>query len=215
MICRNCNNEVEDNGAFCPYCGYKFAGINAEIQKIVNDDKYAEIFVDSDEQYIASLGDYYLNSYLTSKKIKRCISILSNRRIYLYGTMFDSNNDSITRYRTEKVVNVDDITGTGFVYTEAELGKLISGAFLTVIGIVSPGILSVLTEYSFRAQFFMLAIVGIILLVASLLSRKSLFFIEYAGGSVKFDASIYGIAESQDFHKQIRRVQDYLKSQNK
>lgn len=39
--------------------------------------------------------------------------------------MFDSNNVSVTQYRAEKVVNVEDVTGTGFIYTEPELWKLI------------------------------------------------------------------------------------------
>lgn len=125
--------------------------------------------------------------------------------------MFDSNNVSVTQYRAEKVVNVEDVTGTGFIYTEPELWKLISGTALTVIGIISE-LLIISLELGTLSQIpLFLLIPCILLLLSSLISRKSLFFIEYAGGTIKFDASIYGIEESQDFQKQIRRVQDFLR----
>ena len=113
----------------------------------------------------------------------------------------DDNNGSFSRERTEKIVNVEDITGTGFVYSEPGLWKLIIGILLTVTGIV--GILYILP--------LVLLIPGLLLITSYLTDRGSTFFIEYAGGYIRFDASIYGIEESQDFHKQIRRIQDSLK----
>lgn len=196
MYCGNCGKEIKDGSAFCPFCGDNIMDTEKiTFQTDNTTDKRQKLFIDSTEQYIASLGDSYLNSYLASKKMERCIAMLSSKRLYLYGTMYDSNSAILSRQRIEKVVNIEDITGTGFVYQEPSLWKLIVGIIL-----ICP---------------LVTAIIGIPLLISYFKGRQSLFVIEYAGGCIKFDASIYGIAESQDFHKQIRRVQDNIKDKNK
>lgn len=195
MFCGNCGKEIENGSIFCPFCGDHAVDTESiTSQTDSTTDKHQKLFIDSSEQYIASLGDSYLNSYLASQKVERCIAMLSSKRLYLYGTMYDSNSAILSRQRIEKVVNIEDVTGTGFVYQEPSLWKLIVGIIL-----ICP---------------LVTAIIGIPLLISYLKERKSLFIIEYAGGCIKFDASIYGIAESQDFHKQIRRVQDNIKGKN-
>lgn len=200
MYCGNCGKEIENDSKFCPYCGGNCSDEDntPQINNNINSDadKYQKLFIEPTEQHIASLGNSYLNSYLSSGKTKNCTAMLSNKRLYLYGTMYDSSSGSyLSRQRTEKVVNLEDITGTGFVYQEPSLWKLIVGIIL---------ILPLVT-----------AIIGILLVLSYMRERESLFVVEYAGGYIKFDASIYGIAESQDFHRQIRRVQDNLKDRNK
>ncbi|RKJ18005.1 zinc ribbon domain-containing protein [bacterium D16-50] len=195
MFCGNCGKEMENGSTFCPFCGECSAEENTPSRSKDAADKYQKLFVDAREQYIASLGDSYLNSYLSSKKIEHCIAVLSSKKLYLYGTMYDSDNVLVSRKRIEKVVNIEDITGTGFVYQEPSLWKLVLGIIL-LFPIVT-------------------AIIAIPLMVSYLKERQSLFAIDYAGGHIKFDVSIYGIAESQDFHKMIRRVQDSIKDKNK
>lgn len=206
MFCTKCGKELQKGETVCSKCGNNIESPGNDIKQMKEEDiknsiSYEKMFIRPDEHYIASLGDNYLNSYLASKKIKCCIAILSSYRIYLYGTIMDDNNGSFSRERTEKIVNVEDITGTGFVYSEPGLWKLIIGILLTVTGIV--GILYILP--------LVLLIPGLLLITSYLTDRGSTFFIEYAGGYIRFDASIYGIEESQDFHKQIRRIQDSLK----
>lgn len=53
-----------------------------------------------------------------------------------------------------------------------------------------------------------LIIVGILLFLAYLRKRKTLFRIEYAGGCIAFDVSLYAKAEIDDFQKQMRRAKD-------
>ena len=187
MFCGNCGKQIEDNSAFCPYCGDSIIS-NSIPQQETSANKYAKIFISPDEQYIASLGNSYLNSFLSSKAIKQCVALLSNKRVYLRGTMVDTNQGKIAKYNIEKIINLEDITGTGFIYAQEQIWKLIFA--LITVPLIIP---------------------AIILVISYLINRNTMFFIEYAGGSIRFDASIYGIAESQDFHKQIRRMQDKCK----
>ena len=176
----------------CPYCGTRIKQ-DTRIEKDVvkeKDDIYKVIFVEPDENYLGSLGNGYLNSFLTNKKIKRCIALLSDKRVYLRGNMVDINSGKIERFNMQKTIDLEDITGTGFVYSSPQVWKLVL-AILTIWAIIP----------------------AILLLVSYLKGRNTLFFIEYAGGCIKFDASIYGLAESQDFERQIRRAKNHVKEE--
>ena len=184
MFCGNCGKKIEDTSNVCPFCG-------TMVEKEVlteNKSKYERIFVEPDEKYIGSLGNGYINSFLTDRGINKCIALLSDKRVYLRGNMLDINSGKIARFNMQKTIDLEDITGTGFIYASPQLWKLIL-AILTV-PIIIP---------------------AIILVVSYIKSRETLFFIEYAGGCIKFDSSIYGLAESQDFEKQIRRAKNNVK----
>lgn len=184
MFCEMCGKAIEDNSDFCSYCG-------AMVEKeVINGkaDKYARIFVEPNEICVGSLGNSYLSSFLTTQKINRCVSILSDKRLYLRGNMIDINSGSIERFNTQKTIDLEDITGTGFIYASPQIWKLI---------------LAILTAP--------LIIPALLLIVSYIKNRDTLFFVEYAGGCIKFDVSIYGLAESQDFEKQIRRAKNKLK----
>ena len=186
MFCGNCGKQIDDSCNVCPHCGTR---IEKDVVK-EKDVTYKVIFVEPDENYLGSLGNGYLNSFLTNKKIKRCIALLSDKRVYLRGNMVDINSGKIERFNMQKTIDLEDITGTGFVYSSPQVWKLVL-AILT-IPVIIPAIL---------------------LIVSYLKSRNTLFFIEYAGGCIKFDASIYGLAESQDFERQIRRAKNHVKEE--
>lgn len=192
MFCGNCGKQIDDSCNVCPYCGTRIKQ-DTRIEKDVvkeKDDIYKVIFVEPDENYLGSLGNGYLNSFLTNKKIKRCIALLSDKRVYLRGNMVDINSGKIERFNMQKTIDLEDITGTGFVYSSPQVWKLVL-AILTIWAIIP----------------------AILLIVSYLKGRNTLFFIEYAGGCIKFDASIYGLAESQDFERQIRRAKNHVKEE--
>lgn len=186
MFCGNCGKQIDDSCNVCPHCGTR---IEKDVVK-EKDVTYKVIFVEPDENYLGSLGNGYLNSFLTNKKIKRCIALLSDKRVYLRGNMVDINSGKIERFNMQKTIDLEDITGTGFVYSSPQVWKLVL-AILTIWAIIP----------------------AILLLVSYLKGRNTLFFIEYAGGCIKFDASIYGLAESQDFERQIRRAKNHVKEE--
>ncbi len=199
MFCGNCGKEIEDTSEFCPYCG-------ATVEKealAANDSKYAKIFVEPNENYIDSLGNNYINSFLTDKKIDCCIAFLSDKRVYLRGDMININGGKLEHSNIQQTIDLEDITGTGFVYSSPQVWKLVLAIILPIIGI--------LLLFLHNAGGVLGVIASILLLVSYMKGRNTLFFIEYAGGCIKFDASIYGLAESRDFEKQIRRAKNKVK----
>lgn len=187
MFCGNCGKQIEDNAKMCPYCGDAIVTAAS-----VSDDTAQGIckkfFISQNERYIASLGEGYLKNFLFTGNIRHCVAVLSDKRIYLRGNIIDCSSSKFEKINVEKIVNVEDITGTGFIYSSSRVWKLIL-AILT-IPLVIPAII-----------FFVLYMLG----------RKTIFCIEYAGGYIKFDASVYSLSEVHDFQKRIRIAQDELK----
>ena len=200
MYCGNCGRQIENTSNVCPYCGI----VIDKGALIENRNKYEDIFVDPRERYLGALGDGYINSFLTNKEMEKCIAILSDRRVYLRGNMIDFNQGKFGRYNMQKTIDLEDITGTGFVYTSSSLWKLIVALFLLVL-IITAILLG-------KVEFLIILIIpAILLMVSYFIERETLFFIEYAGGCIKFDASIYSLEESKDFEKQIRRAKNAVK----
>lgn len=188
MFCGNCGKQVENGNSTCPYCGDKIV-TTPNISKDTAKGICKKFFVSSNEQYITSLGDGYLKNFLTTGSIGRCVAVLSNKRIYLRGNIIDYNNSKLERINVEKIVNVEDVTGTGFIYASNQIWKLVLAA-LTAPLIIPP----------------------VVFIILYMLGRKTIFFIEYAGGYIKFDASYYNLSDVHNFQKQIRLVQDDIKN---
>jgi hypothetical protein len=125
------------------------------------------------------------------------------------GNMININGGKVKRTNMQKTIDIEDITGTGFEYDSPQIWKLICG-FLCLIFCL------LLTFNGFSgifssSLFLSFLIVSIIFFISYVVSRNTFFFIEYAGGCIRFDSSIYGLAESQDFEKQIRRAKNKVK----
>jgi hypothetical protein len=239
-FCTNCGARLQDGSVFCKECGEKIpndggfqnnytqntyaqntynAGTSTPAPNF-NGGKYEKIFVEPDENFIGSLGDEYLNSFLTTKKIKKCIAILSDKRVYLRGNMIDINSGKISRTNIQKTVDLEDVTGTGFIYTSPKIWELILGILFICAALACvPRIIGwyrFFLEYgTFNPSTSTIALACLVaaalMVVLYIKSRKTYFFIEYAGGCIKFNASMYALAESQDFEKQIRRAKNKVK----
>lgn len=184
MFCGNCGKKIDDTSGFCPECGTK---VEKEAS-LDNNGKYTKVFIEPDENFMCSLGNEYVSSFLTNGNINKCIALLSDKRVYLRGNMVDINVGKIERYNMKKTIDLEDITGTGFVYASPQGWKLLL-AIMTAFTIILP----------------------VICIVSYIRSRTTQFFIEYAGGSIRFEASMYSLADVQDFEKQIRRAKDNIK----
>lgn len=194
MFCEKCGNELPEGAKFCDKCGAVQGGAQEDIKEqptvaaVTNDTSNSNQttkydLVDSEEQIIKTLGNGYGVNLLYGNA-GSCHAILTDRRLYLEGALYSGSGNNLMKSTERRIVDLEDITGTGFVYQKLSI--------LTVIlGIITLPIL-----------------VGIVFLAKAFLSRKTMFVVEYAGGCIQFDANIVGLDDVSDFHKQIRRVKD-------
>lgn len=197
-FCKKCGNEITGDEKFCGKCGMNFQSAESSDEDTKGMTSVSNMsepqvngvdLITPDEQVITSLGNGYAVNLLYGNA-KKCRVVLSNKRLYLSGAFYTGNLEMLTKTNIEQIIDVEDITGTGFVYSKLSKWRIIVG-ILTLPTII----------------------IGIILLAKAFLDRKTFFFIQYAGGSINFDAHLIGMADVKDFHVQIRRVKDSLRKQ--
>ncbi len=234
MICSKCGNELLQNTNICSNCGTVHQitpfeqpvmqqPIMQQPQNVLSGtdiwgeqydepqylDDYSSVYVESDEKLLGTLGNGYLINILR-RKVKKCHALLTDRRVYLQGVFFEGSGRKLNKVRSEKIVEVEDITGTGFVYTKG------FGIMLSIITLIIGTCIGLLISEAIYVPNINFTIIGFCLalivdIVCYFLSRKAFFIIEYAGGSISFNASIVGIADVRDFQKQIHRAKNKAK----
>lgn len=234
MICKNCGNDLPEGAKFCDKCGAVLEQAQSQTPGVqgtqaggyggpqqgagnfngamhqasyMEPSKYSKVFVDPDEKLQGTLGNGYLENLLFGD-IKRCHALLTDRRVYFQGRFLSENGRRSEWLISEEIVDLEDITGTGFIYSKP------IGILMTLILLVIPWIAGLFVGATGRnEEWWIIVVIGdiialLITLVRYILNRKTYFSMEYAGGAIKFDAKIIGVPAVRDFQKQIRRAKD-------
>ena len=190
------------------------------------DAKNSKIYVDPNETYVASVSEKgnVFDLFSSNKTMKGWAAIVTDKRLYLRGETTELNFANIGKCNVQKTVDLEDVTGTGFAYTNPNILLLLFGILFLLgsFGTIGKTILFVNdfddVTYS-TIGLFVLALVlltfGIGCIYSYVTNRHSLFFIEYAGGNIKFDATGIGLKACQDFEKTIRISKELLKSRGR
>lgn len=231
MYCDNCGTKIEKKASFCTTCGKPVSEIGSQSSaaravvpspqqneevSYMNPSDYSNIFIDPEEQLLGTLGNGYLENIL-HRKVKKCHALLTDKRIYFQGNFYTGSGKQLQQKKSEKIVDVEDITGTGFIYSKP------LGILTMIIGVIIPWVPLVLQHITWEATYlfhgFDGVVIGLIgdviailgLIIRYLLNRNTFFEIEYAGGGIRFNARIIGLSAVKDFQKQIRRAKDAAK----
>ena len=207
---------------------------------MVNTNKYAGQFIANDEYEVCSIGSGFIANYIAGGKVTRMGAALTNKRIYFSGVIFVKNaKGRPIKIDQRKIVNVRDITGTGYEYYNPIwylIAAIISffvpilfGALLEELARAPSTMFSAITPAStyhlgmlggggngmmdvmFGAIFF-LFIPPLIFVLLWYFKRKTLFVIEYAGGNIAFDVRWIQLHEQDNFMANIHLVKDALYS---
>lgn len=91
--------------------------VSAEVidEKAIN--KFSSIFVNASEEYISSLGNGYILNYLANNTVKKGFSIVTDKRVYFRGSCFTGNGKNLHKSDEQRTVDLNDVTGSGFIYT--------------------------------------------------------------------------------------------------
>lgn len=180
-------------------------------------------YVDPNEKYVSSLGNGYIVNYLSTGNLRRGFSLISDKRVYFKGSCFSVQGKHVVKSNEERAVDLKDVTGSGFIYKNST--GLLIGAIITsvlaasillywLISLMSQGVTFLMSLMWLMLPEGMLPLLVLILGILMALwigyfkSRKTLFEIDYAGGKIAFDVSLYSKEEMDDFQKQLRRAKD-------
>lgn len=224
--CPNCGKIVKHNDAnnignginfsdAANFAGEKVNKVMSEAKAQVNANREAyrqeqedsqiknvsDIIVDSREKQIAVMGSSYLNSMLHGGGLKKGFGILTDKRFYFKGKCFTQVLGRHTLIEEEYTVDLEDVTATGFVYSQRYVVLIVG--ILLFIGSFFVG--------SSEAVFG-----GLIILIAFLavyfLTKKTFYEVHFEGRMVCVDVSKYGgIKEVRSFNKLLRLEKDKCK----
>lgn len=188
-------------------------------------EKFTKLFSSPTEKFICSLGNSYLENFLANGTLSRGFSVLSDKRVYFNGTCYTrSSGGKFSKTSETRIVDVKDVTGTGFVQFNPVW--MIIVAFInfvfwammlfmtdTVFGMAGPAPVYTASgmETDYTMQIIMLTLMvapTIVLLVAAILNRRTLFEISFAGGGIAFNTAWLDKAEIETFQRNIRLAKD-------
>ncbi len=194
MKCNNCGNEVD--GEFCTNCGTR-----ATSNVTNKTNKYAKLLIEESEEVIAVLGNNIAQTFISTGVIGKGFSLLSNKRLYIKGKCLVRKGKAVFSKNEEKTVDLNDITGTGFIYNKAVWAKIVA---IICGGMTVPMLLNVLLGHLFlMTPFSIYLILGIIFFAIYKTFNYSAFEISYAGGNIAFDLHWITEGEAKEFQRQV------------
>lgn len=181
-----------------------------------------KLFVDADEKEISILGGDYLNNFLEMGTLECGFCVVSDKRVYFRGKCYHKTNNHYRSSYEERMVDLKDVTGTGFVESKNLLLMvlaIISTIYLIFCllsdksGSSLRNISNILTSTKLTIEVESTnLIIAIILCIgfwtAYFIVETRLFEISFAGGKIAFKASNYNMSEMQEFQKELRRAKD-------
>ena len=180
----------------------------------MEENQFTAMFASPDERLVSVLGNNIAQTFFATGTIGKGFAVLSDRRVYFKGKCLQRTGKRFSAIHEERVVDVSNVTGTGFVHTKP--------VWLLVISIV----LFVLAAVYFVVSVANLAFIGLlaVLLFGGLgglflwlynSRKRTIFEIAFAGGRIGLDASWIDAQEAEFFQKNIRLVGDNLKRQER
>jgi hypothetical protein len=146
---------------------------------------YKSLFATKNEKFVAIMGPDYFSSILTEDDFSKPAIIISDKRVYQVGKVYDPGLRGLIGGRRvstgKKIVNLEDVTGT----TARELSKPLLGYSVILLGLLFAllGIMSDVKQSTLiMLGLALLTIAGGIFLV--IWRRQNCLIVEYAGGSM-------------------------------
>lgn len=178
-----------------------------------------DIFASPEEKFVAVLGNDAAQSFFASGSVGNGFMILSDRRVYFRGKCLRRVGKRFSYLREERTVDVSNVSGTGFVYSNP-VWLLALAIFFTVYTLVCliPAFSSIGHG---DAEVIAFAIVAASALVTAVLyflyhaKKKTVFEVSFAGGGIGLNVQWLAAGEADHFQKNIKLVGDALKREER
>lgn len=174
--------------------------------------KLTKMFVSPEERIVSVLGNNTAETFFSTGTLGNGFAVLSNKRVYFRGRCFLRSGKRFSVRKEERVVDVPNITGTGFVYSNPIWLLVLSIVFAITAIISLTQILNGSNAWPVMLPALLIA-GGCFAFYRS--KKRTLFEISFAGGGIAFDVSWFPTEEAQFFQKNLKLVGDSLKEQEK
>jgi hypothetical protein len=177
-----------------------------------NSNVYGGVFCTPDERQVCAIGTGYLANFVSGGSGARAGATLTNKRVYFSGIVYTFIGRKLAILSRRQIVNTRDITGTGY-----DFYRPIRYIIMAVLSLILLPVFGLIMRDNWGGGFTGFAITfGIILFIVFLVTyfnkRRTLMFVEYAGGNIAFNVQWIQKHEQDDFIRNIHLVKDNLYS---
>ncbi|MDO9258046.1 MAG: hypothetical protein Q7U54_21215 [Bacteroidales bacterium] len=176
-----------------------------------------QLFHDDSEEVVGILGQSYADAIIRNGELSKSIMVLSNKRLYHKGSLYEkTGNGKLNFSKGQKVVNIQDITGTSYSSSRDMIMFIISIVLgiLALLGLLGIIFASIKGEAGIASSsIFLILLFGIPAMFLYSYSTKNLFVVEYSGGAIATKTAWYSTNELNEFQKLISVRKDLIKSQ--
>ncbi len=207
MFCRNCGapripTPMNNYNAVSSQAGNMYNQPAEAFNPVQETQKWEDkVFVSPEEKTVAVLGGGYLNNFLKTGSLNKGFCVVSQKNVYFKGRCYSMGNKSISKFLEESMVDLKDVTGTGFMQRNPIL--------LLIIGIIALLVAAIFLFKSFSdsdnlSSMTTIGFIGFVFLILYNFLKVKVFEISYAGGNIVFDANDFSYAEIVEFQKKLR-----------
>lgn len=166
------------------------------------------LYVDENETDVAVLGSSYLQNVLANGLLGKGICAVSDKRVYFKGKCFVRTGVSYKSATEERIVDLKDVTGTGYVVIKNPTFLILMILTMVVLVVGFFYGMSVGALEDTVATFIIGLILMCIFLIGHVRSRKRVFEIAFAGGQIAFDTAFYKKEELVNFQKALHLAKE-------
>lgn len=209
----------------------------AGVTNSLDFNKFETFFMEPIEKFVAVLGNNYVQNFLSNGTISKGFAVVSNKRVYFKGTAYSKQGKKLYKSNEEQVVDLKDVTGTGYIRLK-RLWMLLSSIGFCILSIIAFILMTVskvnfnkatshysldnaMLEMAYKSlsnrlniMFITSLVLALLLFLFYLIKRLNLFEISYAGGKICFDTVWYDKSEIDDFQRQLRLAKDNIATQH-
>lgn len=171
-----------------------------------------DIFASPDEQLTAVLGTHAAQSFFTTGVLGNGFIVLSDRRVYFRGRCLQRVGKRFSYIREDRTVDVENVTGTGFVHFDPIWRKVL-GIIFSVLTVATLILGAFWDEFLFAAPATL--VIAVVFFVRYAMTKKTVFEVAFAGGGFGLDMRWMSPEESANFQKAIKMVGDEVKRQER
>ena len=199
MICKKCGAQVREGVSVCPSCG----------TQLIRD--VSDLFVNPDERQIATVGGGYPGNQENKGRREKAYGILTDRRLYYRGKFYRLENYwMLYKTKEESIVDLQDITASGFVFRRNIILETIAGlATLIELLLIIAGLFA---SYDNVLEFWLftlaVGVLTIVLWIPCIFLRRPVYRIFHAGGMIILKASANKVEQFRDFDRKLRHAKD-------
>jgi len=179
------------------------------IMEDISKDKFTSFFTNPNEELICVLDNNYAINFLTHGMLTKGFTVLSDKRVYFKGKNYTRMGKKFYTTTEERIVDVKDITGTGFIYNKSHgiwfvgVGILVYFFMKLIAHVTSPYL-----EMPQWLLLVMLIAMESVVIYNYFENKRILFEITFASGSILFNTAWLKKNEAQEFQRKIGILKD-------